>query len=116
MNAILQDFLYALKVALMNDDIPEIPPAELDMAIDEDNRQQGRGPERRAAEQGVADMQTRIAYLNTELRKNNTRLNCLGSTEHEVRSLNEVRTKLTTDLQDAQRRLAEYQAQLKGKN
>lgn len=98
-----------------DDDIPNIPPAELDMAIDEDNKAQGRGPERRAVEQGIADMQERIRHLTEQLRNINHQLNRLGSTAYEVQTAQADRARLQSDLREANERLAGYQAQL-GKN
>lgn len=112
MKARLTAFLRALTVALMNDGIPDLPPEELGMAIDEDNKNQGRGPDKRTAEQGVADMEARIKYLNDQLQRNQTESNRLGSTDYEARTLKETREKLARDLQDAQQRLAEYRSQL----
>jgi len=112
MNA-LQEFFYALKVALMNeDDIPDIPPAELDMAIDEDNKSQGRGPERRTAEQGIKDMQARITYLKKAIFKLDELFLGQQLSPEDVLIIHHRKQELA----EAEQRLAEYQTQLKGKN
>lgn len=112
----LRVLLRGLRVALMSDDddIPDIPPAELDMALDEDNKAQGKGPVPRAPDKGIINMLDRIKYL-TQQREN------LIAKWQEITSEGDAIAKATlnridADLREARERLTEYETQLKGRN
>lgn len=112
----LHPLLSALTVALMNDGIPDLPPEELEMALDEDNKLHGRGPEPRSPEQGIADMQARIKYLEDQLQVANNESASPGWTHSEMEHWAKVRKNLQTSINEAKQRLAEYQTQLKHRN
>ena len=94
---------------VMPDDIPEIPPEELNMAVEET-----LGLPARTAEEGIKAMDTRIKYLNGEISRTQEMLNAAddGLREALLKELAQLRS----DLDDAKTYLSNYNHQLNTRN
>jgi hypothetical protein len=92
----------------MADDL-EPTDAELRDVTDEARRDVGKPPMKRTPEQGIADMKQRIKDLTELKRKLLEQMEARTGLDSDLRTIN-------TDLSVCRQRLAEYEAQLAGKN
>jgi hypothetical protein len=119
----LKKFLHALTIGFMAKRRRRPQPStlnlqpsdtELEQVVDEARRDTGRGPAPRSPQQGILDMQARIAYHTVLAGKLQLQLeNAAPARLLEIRSL--IRS-CERQLTEARHRLAEYQLQVKSQN
>ncbi|HEY1160401.1 MAG TPA: hypothetical protein VGE83_07210 [Terracidiphilus sp.] len=112
----LKNFLQVVIVALMADPLPDYDPlpTEIEQVVDEARRDSGKGPAPRTPEEGIRDMQARIAYHTTLIGKLHTQLK--NAKPNRIANLKRLIADSEHQLTEARQRLTEYQTQLDGQN
>jgi exonuclease VII large subunit len=119
----LKKLLAALRLCVKSKSVsqPETPfsdptPVELEMILDATNIAEKGRPLTRTPAQGVADMQARIEFLNSQIQNVKEQLKIKRADAKFQAAAQPVLSDLVRDLAEAQNRLHEYQTQLQGLN
>ncbi|HEV7924445.1 MAG TPA: hypothetical protein VGR14_03775 [Verrucomicrobiae bacterium] len=98
------------KNAMSDQDIPDLPEYAIDLEADLMGAALGGPPAKCTPEEGIRRMEARVKGLQGEMK------DVLNGADQTPETLTAARRRLVPQLQDAQRRLAEYQVQRDGKN
>jgi len=121
----LKKLLAALRFCVKSEPVsqPESPspfsdptPVELEMILDATNLAEKGHPLARPSAQGIADMQARIEFLNSQIQQVEGQIKLKRADKKFQAFATTVLADLNRDLLEAQNRLREYQTKFRGLN